>query len=244
MLETSVVRFQTRSRWRNGLLPLSLAVHIAAIGAVVFASVWTVTLPDVSPSQLQIYSPLQTPPMPPSAPPAQPQQKSSAEPPREARAGDAAAAPAVVPEVIPELEPPQQRPGVDPHGLPSELGGSGAPGLVGRVGDGPVVSGEAERDASRIFVVGGDVRPPVRITGAQPHYPPLAQRSRVQGSVTIECVIDPGGAVTDARIVRSSHQLLESGVLEGVRSWRFRPGTLNGRPVNTRFELTVVFKLQ
>jgi protein TonB len=37
---------------------------------------------------------------------------------------------------------------------------------------------------------------------------------------------------------------LDQAAVEAVRTWRFRPATLNGRPVDVYYNLTVNFRLQ
>jgi TonB family protein len=37
---------------------------------------------------------------------------------------------------------------------------------------------------------------------------------------------------------------LDQSALEAVKKWKFRPGTLGGRPVKVIFNLTVNFRLQ
>jgi protein TonB len=90
--------------------------------------------------------------------------------------------------------------------------------------------------------VGGAVRAPRKIKNVDPVYPAIAQSARVQGVVIIEAVIDPGGNVTDAKILRSI-PLLDAAALDAVRQWKFTPTTLEGKPVPVIMTVTVSFTL-
>jgi TonB family protein len=53
-------------------------------------------------------------------------------------------------------------------------------------------------------------------------------------SVTIACDIGPKGVPLSARVVKSSDPRWESQLLAAVRNgWRFRPGSIDGKPVTT-----------
>ena len=87
---------------------------------------------------------------------------------------------------------------------------------------------------------------PVLIGGAaaiQPEYPPLARQAGIQGRVIVQFIVDTDGTVTDARAVRSPHEMLSQAALAAVRDLRFEPGRQRGEPVRVRFALPVSFQL-
>jgi protein TonB len=90
--------------------------------------------------------------------------------------------------------------------------------------------------------VGGAVRTPVKVGGADPVYPAIAQAARVQGIVIIEATIGADGRIINARILRSV-PLLDQAALEAVRSWEYTPTLLNGVPVPVIMTVTVSFTL-
>jgi len=94
-----------------------------------------------------------------------------------------------------------------------------------------------------IVRVGGDVRPPRKVTDVAPVYPPLARAAGVQGLVILEAVIGEDGGVRDVRVLRSA-PLLDEAAMEAVRQWRFTPTLLNGEPVPVVMTITVAFKLR
>jgi TonB family protein len=54
----------------------------------------------------------------------------------------------------------------------------------------------------------------------QPEYPVLAKKMNISGTVKIEVVVAPNGAVKDARVV-GGHPVLASAALEAAKKWRF-----------------------
>lgn len=94
------------------------------------------------------------------------------------------------------------------------------------------------------FVVGGNITEPVKISGLNPIYPEPARRARIQGAVVLECIIGKDGTVTQTTVLRGLPLGLTESAVDAVRSWRFQPSTLNGRPVEVLYILTVRFNLQ
>ena len=76
------------------------------------------------------------------------------------------------------------------------------------------------------------------------HYPEQARRLGVQGDVVVQFVVDEEGRVRDAAVVRSPHRLLSESALAAVHRQRFRPGTVDGRPVKVRFMVPVRYRLR
>lgn len=91
--------------------------------------------------------------------------------------------------------------------------------------------------------VGGDVKAPVVIERADPLYTETARKARVAGTVIVEAIINKSGRVEDVRVVKGLPMGLSVEAEQAVKKWRFKPGTLNGVPVATIFNLTVTFKL-
>ena len=77
----------------------------------------------------------------------------------------------------------------------------------------------------------------------EPKYTDVARSARVAGIVIIEAIIDKNGNVDRVRVVKGLPMGLSEEAERAVRQWKFRPGTLNGQPVDVIFNLTVNFKL-
>lgn len=91
--------------------------------------------------------------------------------------------------------------------------------------------------------VGGDVSAPTVTTRVEPEYTEPARAARVQGVVIVDAIIDRNGRVTEAKIIKGLPMGLGEQAVAAVRQWRFKPGRMNGQPVDVIFNLTVNFKM-
>ena len=94
------------------------------------------------------------------------------------------------------------------------------------------------------FVVGGNITEPQKISGPNPLYPEAARRARIQGVVVLECTIGKDGRVQRVKVLRGLPLGLTESAEDAVRKWRFQASTLNGKPVEVLYILTVRFNLQ
>jgi TonB family protein len=75
-------------------------------------------------------------------------------------------------------------------------------------------------------------------------YPKRAQRNRVHGTVYISFVVTKTGEVTEAKVIRSVDEDLDTETLRVINSMpRWEPGTMNGKKVNVQYTLPVTFSL-
>ncbi|HXH40731.1 MAG TPA: energy transducer TonB [Thermoanaerobaculia bacterium] len=89
--------------------------------------------------------------------------------------------------------------------------------------------------------VGGDVKAPVVVNRVEPLYTDEARRAGISGIVILEVVIDRNGVVTKADVLKPLPFGLDQAAVDAVKQWKFRPGTLNGVPVDVIFNLTMNF---
>jgi len=94
------------------------------------------------------------------------------------------------------------------------------------------------------FVVGGKITEPERIGGPNPMYPEAARRARIQGVVVLECIIGKDGIVQSVKVLRGLPLGLTEAATDAVNKWRFKASTLNNKPVEVLYILTVRFNLQ
>ena len=95
-----------------------------------------------------------------------------------------------------------------------------------------------------VLRVGGNIKPPQKITDVAPTYPAIAKAAHVEGVVILEEVIGADGSVRDVHVLRSVHPLLDAAAIEAVRQWRYTPALLNGEPVPVVTTITVAFRLR
>ena len=76
-------------------------------------------------------------------------------------------------------------------------------------------------------------------------YPASAVKAKKQGRVIVAFVIQKDGSVTNARIVRSVDPELDAEALRIVKAMpNWTPGTQDGKPVNVKYTIPIVFSLQ
>jgi TonB family protein len=91
--------------------------------------------------------------------------------------------------------------------------------------------------------VGGRVKDPQLIYKTVPSYPLVARQSGIEGKVIVDAVIDTDGKLTDMRIV-SGPALLQQAALNSLRTWKYRPGYLDEKPIQTKTSITVEFRVR
>jgi periplasmic protein TonB len=91
--------------------------------------------------------------------------------------------------------------------------------------------------------VGGDIKPPVKVKGAAPTYPPLARQGHVEGVVIIEVTIGTDGKVKDTKVIRTV-KMLEDSAVSAVRTWEYKPTIVNGQAVQVVTTVPINFTLE
>jgi TonB family protein len=102
-----------------------------------------------------------------------------------------------------------------------------------------------------------DGAPPQIVHKVNPVYPEAAKAEKVEGTFQIALVVGSDGVVRDARVVASSStpgKLEDETALQGdarlaeaavaaVKQWRYQPVEKDGKAVEVRMTVTVVFRL-
>lgn len=126
-------------------------------------------------------------------------------------------------------------------GLGSGTGAGVGPGSGGGMGGG---SGGGIGSGIGPYVVGNGVKAPVGIYQPLPAYTEEARKARAQGIVLIQAIIRKDGTVDSFRVLRGlGYGLDESAINTIATKWRFKPGTLNGVPVDVLANIEVSFSL-
>ena len=96
-----------------------------------------------------------------------------------------------------------------------------------------------------IYEYGSGITNPEPIFKSTPSYTDDAIRAKVQGTVVLQAVIRKDGRVDRFKVVRGlGYGLEETAIQEIATRWKFRPGTLNGRPVDVLATIEVSFNLR
>jgi len=121
--------------------------------------------------------------------------------------------------------------------------GSGSGGGIG-VGTGPGVGeGRGGGIGGGVFRIGGGVSAPKAIFAPDPEYSEEARKAKYQGTVVLSLIVGSDGVPRDIKIARSVGLGLDEKAIETVKTWKFEPGTKDGKAVATYATIEVAFHL-
>jgi periplasmic protein TonB len=232
-----------RDRQRLWTLPAAAILHAAVIVSVTFASYWRVEAVEPPPLSIRYLEPIRVQIGPPPAlGGGQRKQKSVIrKPSQEIKEFQ--------PTLIEDLEPQPELPiesGDSAFSDASLPPGEGNPeGVAGGYGNSPIGTGISSTpgpEAPRVITP--DVSAPVLIRRVEPEYPLIAIRSRLQGIVILEAVITKTGDVEQIKTLRADYPYFEKTAKDAVLQWKYKPATVQGRPVSVYFNVTVTFKMR
>jgi protein TonB len=185
------------------------------------------------------------------------------EPPKPAETVEPIAVPAVKPPdptpvpVVPLVEPPTMLPtetltatlenAIGAMAPPSVSPGGRGAGDGAGPGKGDGVGPGSDRGAGGdVYRPGNGVESPTLIRQVRPAYTPDAVLARVQGTVGLDCVVQPDGTVGPCEIAQPIRPAygLDAEAIKAARQWRFRPGTRLGEPVPVLVRIELIFSLR
>ena len=111
---------------------------------------------------------------------------------------------------------------------------------------------EEKEDDNKIFYAveqapefpGGNIAL-LRYLQSEVKYPVIAQENGIEGTVTINFVVDKDGGISEARILRSVDNSLDKEALRVVNSLpKWNPGKQGGKAVRVNYSVPIKFKLQ
>ena len=231
---------------RHQTLPMlfATAAQVAIIAAVLIVPLLWMTdeLPQI-PSMMAfvVAPPAPPPPPPPPAPAVRKAAPATARPvPTSARAAPLEPPSRVEPELLIDEGFDQGFAGGAAGGIPGGVVGGVLGGLLTEIPPPPPppppppLPPPASRKPVR---TGGQVGTPALLHRVDPEYPELAVRSKMQGRVILEALVDEDGRVVDVKLLRSAGEVLDRAAIAAVRQWHYSPLLLNG--IRERFILTV-----
>lgn len=76
-------------------------------------------------------------------------------------------------------------------------------------------------------------------------YPDEAQEKGISGRVMVQYVIEKDGSVTEVKVMKGVDPLLDAEAVRVVKAMpKWKPGTVNGKPVRVKYMLPIVFKIK
>jgi periplasmic protein TonB len=115
-------------------------------------------------------------------------------------------------------------------GIGSGRGNGYGPGYGGGYGGG-------------LYHVGGGVAAPELIFAPDPEFSDEARRAKFQGVCVVSLVVDAQGNPQRVLVVRHLGMGLDQKAVEAVRHYRFKPATLQGKPVAVEVNIEVNFRI-
>jgi protein TonB len=101
----------------------------------------------------------------------------------------------------------------------------------------------AENVQSDTFDVADLEKRPEPVSQTAPVYPADLRKAKIEGSVTVICILGEDGRVEEPRVENSSRPEFEKPSLDAVRKWRFRPGMKDGQAVRTYIRIPLRFRV-
>ena len=80
-------------------------------------------------------------------------------------------------------------------------------------------------------------------TRAKAHYPEMARRAQIEGTVVVKVLVGPDGLVKDAQILQGVNPILDKQALIAARKWTFYPGKQRNIPVKAWMAVPFNFRL-
>ena len=102
--------------------------------------------------------------------------------------------------------------------------------------------GLAER-LGKIFDVAQLDRQPEPTIRPSPVFPPELKQDFPESVVNLEFIITSKGDVVAPSVISAEHGRFAAEAVRAVEKWKFRPGYKGGRPVNTRTQIAINFRV-
>ena len=93
-----------------------------------------------------------------------------------------------------------------------------------------------------VYEIGPDVVAPFVAAKPAPTYSDEARLAKLEGSVLLSVVVNADGSPGEIRVRRPLGLGLDEIAVANARTWKFRPGTRNGKPVAVRTNQEVFFR--
>jgi len=130
---------------------------------------------------------------------------------------------------------------------------AGLPGGTGTASSGPAMQGRvaaagipamaaASSTPSAVAAPESKTTPPVLLSHAEPEYTPEARQLKIQGDVVLRVTITTSGQMVVHSVIRGLGHGLDESAMRSAPSYKFRPATQNGQPVE--YTTNIIIKFQ
>lgn len=94
-----------------------------------------------------------------------------------------------------------------------------------------------------IYQVIGPIKPPKVIHAQTPKYSRAAKRARLEGDCILSLVVDANGKPQNIKVKKALGMGLDENAVKAIEKYRFKPATLNGKPVPVEVNIDVRFRI-
>lgn len=115
-------------------------------------------------------------------------------------------------------------------GIGSGIGDGVGPGSGGNTGGGPMH-------------IGGAIQAPAVLRSVEAEFSEEARKSKFSGNVLVGLWVDAQGNPSHVHVVRGVGMGLDEKAVAAVRQYKFKPATLNGKPVTVDLNIEVNFQI-
>jgi protein TonB len=95
-----------------------------------------------------------------------------------------------------------------------------------------------------IFELSEIERIPRAISQTQPIHPHVLRRAGIEGQVDLQFIVTSTGRVRSVSVLRGKEKEFVRAAIVAVRQWMFEPGMKDGKAVNVRMRVPIVFTLK
>jgi TonB family protein len=122
----------------------------------------------------------------------------------------------------------------------SPIGGTGNPGRVASAGFPGLTA--ASNTPSAAAPAESKTTPPVLLSHAKPEYTSEALKLKIQGDVVLRVTITTGGQMVVHNVIHGLGHGLDESAMKSAPTYKFRPATQNGQPVE--YTTNIIIKFQ
>lgn len=121
--------------------------------------------------------------------------------------------------------------------------GTGSGGGIGSGKGNGYGPGEGGGYGGGLYHVGGGVSAPQLVYSVDPEFSDEARRAKYQGVCVVSLIVDAQGNPQRVAVVRHLGMGLDEKAVEAVKQYKFKPATLQGKPVPVEVNIEVNFRI-
>lgn len=97
--------------------------------------------------------------------------------------------------------------------------------------------------AEKIYKIGPGIAAPKVLEKSEPNYTDEARAKKLEGPVELTLVVGVDQVAHDIKVTKSLDPGLDAKAVAAIKTWKFQPGTKNGKPVPVLAHVQVNFRL-